>query len=146
MKKFFVLGLLAGVAAGAAAAIAGKILVDKIVGEIKNDLDDYTFTSPDQNNSVTISYGTSETAKGLTFVRVKATSTTNDDDCKLIAFARKADEMFYGEWSDNEHFQLLVGNGKCKQCCDVAFDQEKIVARYYLQKAPGLSLQVQKGE
>ena len=146
MKKFFVLGLLAGVAAGAAAAIAGKILVDKIVGEIKNDLDDYTFTSPDGSNSVTLSYGSSETAKGLTFVRVKATSEVIDDDCKLIAFAGKADEMFYGEWSDNEHFKLLIGNGKCKQCCDVEFNQDAIVARYYLQKAPGLTLQVQKGE
>ena len=39
-----------------------------------------------------------------------------------------------GEWIDNNHFKLLIGNGKRKQCCDVSFDGEQINALYYLVK------------
>ena len=56
------------------------------------------------------------------------------DDCKLIAFTRRNDEMFIGEWADNDHFNLVIGNGKVKQHCDVTFEGEKINALYYLNK------------
>ena len=64
MKNNAILGAVIGFAAGTAAAIAGKIAVDKVVEEIKGELGDQTFTSPEGNNRVTISSGSSTTAKG----------------------------------------------------------------------------------
>jgi hypothetical protein len=57
-----------------------------------------------------------------------------EDNCKLVLFARKKIELLNTEWLDNDHFKLLVGNGKRKQCCEVNFEKEEIVANYYLQK------------
>ena len=130
MKKSTVIGLVLGVAVGTAAAITTK----KIVKEIKGDLTDKDFVSPDGNNTVTLSFGTSETARGLTYIKVNATSSSKEDSCKLIAFAIRKDDFLHGEWSDNDHFKLLIGCGKRKQCCDVNFEEDQIVAHYYLVK------------
>jgi len=134
MKKNSVFAVAMGFAAGAAAVFAGKIAADKIVGEIKNDLSGHTFVSPDGSNFVTLSYGSSESAKGLTFIRVTAGASESEDNCKLVVFAKKSDELFSGEWDENDRFRLLIGTGRRKQCCDVTFGGEEITAHYYLLK------------
>jgi len=134
MKKSTVFGLIAGFAAGVAAAVVGKTVVDKTVSEIKSDLREQSFTSPEGDHHVTLSYGSSDTAKGLTYVKIKASADCKEDTCKLVALAKKSDELFSGEWDDNDHFTLLIGGGKRKQCCDVDFTGDEIEMLYYLQK------------
>lgn len=131
MKGSTILGLVAGLAAGIAATVA----VNKVVTEIKSDMGEHRFTSPDGNNFVTLSYGSSNTAKGLTYIRVTASKEGSEDNCKLMIFAKKNEELFTGEWTDNDHFILSVGKGKRKQCCDVDFSEDEISAIYYLEKA-----------
>ena len=135
MKKQAVIGICVGVALGTAATVAGVLAVRKIVKEIKADLNECSFTSPNGDNIVTLTYGSSKFAKGLTFIKVQGSVESGNDDCKLVLFAKDSSELFSGEWSDNEHFRLLVGNGKRKQCCDVNFENEKITANYYWRKA-----------
>ena len=98
MDKKVAIGIaigVASVAAGAAltaAAIAVTKKITKIANEMENDKDEQTFTSPDGNNTVTLSYGSSESANGLTHIRVTATAEGKEDDCTLVAFARKRSE------------------------------------------------------
>jgi len=132
MKNNTVLGMLAGFAVGAAAAVVGMIAVDKVVKEIKVDLCDQSFTSPEGNNKVTLSYGSSDTAKGLTYVKVIATTESKEDECKLVILTKKSEPMFAVEWTDNNNCKILVGNGKHKQCCDVKFDGDQLFAQYYV--------------
>ena len=129
MKKQTVIGIVIGAVVGTAAAVGTALVVRKIVKEIKSDLNQCTFTSPNGDNEVTLSYGSSKFAKGLTFVRVKA------NGCKLVLFTRNASEPFDGEWNENGNFTLLVGNGKYKQCCEVSFDGKKTNANYSWRKA-----------
>lgn len=134
MKKQTVIGLVVGITLGTAATVAGVLAVRKIVKEIKNDLQEESFISPEGNNVVTVTYGSSNFARGLTFVKVTGISEEGKDDCKLIAFTRKNYEMFSGEWADNDHFNLVIGKGKVKQHFDVTFEGDKINAVYYLHK------------
>ena len=130
MKTKTIVGIIAGVAAGTAVALTTK----KVVKEIKNDLCDATFVSPDGDNTVVLTFGASKTARGLTFIKANAMSSHKDDCCKLIAFANNKGDFLDGEWTDNDHFKLLIGSGKRKQCYDVSFEGEQIVAVYYLVK------------
>ena len=134
MKNKTVFGIIAGVTASVMAGTAVALTTKKIVREIKRDMCDATFVSPDGDNVVELNFGASKTARGLTYIKVNATSENKDDCCKLIVFAKKKDELMDGEWIDNNHFKLLIGNGKRKQCCDVSFDGEQINALYYLVK------------
>ena len=130
MKKQKLIGVGLGISLGAAAAIAGR----KVVNEIKTDLNECSFISPNGENAVTLTYGSSKFAKGLTFIKVKGSFISGGDECKLVLFAKNGVKLFNCEWKDDEHFVLLVGTGKCKQCCDVSFKDEKIIANYYLIK------------
>ena len=134
MKKEVAVGLIAG-GAGlvlGAATVATKVKIDKITKEIRSDINEHTFTSPDGDNTVTLWYGSSVTGKGLTYIEVVAKS--QNDECTLIAFAKKGSNLFTGEWTDNEHFTLAIGSGKRKQYCDVTFVDGKITEHYYLWK------------
>ena len=123
---------IAGVAAGAAVALAVKKGFDKIFGEMQNDANEQVFTSPDGNNTVKVVFGSSKTAKKMALVSVAAKS--ENDECILLALARKGDNLLTGEWIDNDNFQLLIGSCASKQCCDVSFGDEKISACYYWKK------------
>ena len=92
MKGSTIFGLVAGLAAGIAATVA----VNKVVTEIKSDMGEHRFTSPDGNNFVTLSYGSSNTAKGLTCIKVNASKEGSDDNCKLMIFAKKNEELLGG--------------------------------------------------
>ncbi len=122
----------AGLATGAAIALAVKKNFNKIFGEMQDDVSEQIFTSPDGNNSVRVLFGASKTAKKMALVSVTAKS--EEDDCILLALARKSDNLLAGEWIDNDHFQLLIGSCSKKQCCDVSFEGGKIVMNYYLKR------------
>ena len=132
MKKTSAIGIIAGFVAGAAAAVAGAVAVDKVAKEIKSNVSEKIFVSPDGNNSVTVSFGSSKTARELACVKIIAESESKEDSCKLISFAKKKEEFLSGEWTDNDHFQLLIGTCMRKQCCDISFEGDLIVANYYL--------------
>ena len=134
MKNNTLLGLTVGFVAGAAAAIAGAIAINKVSAEIKADLNEYSFMSPDCNNTVVVSRGASKTAKGLTLIKVKAIAEGKDDVCKLSMLAGKDAEILSGEWTDNDHFELVVGKGKRLQYCDVNFCEDDIKMLYYFKK------------
>ena len=135
-KKSGLVGLIAGIAGGVAAAVAGGLATAKVVKEIKEDLGDYRFASEDGKNVVTLTYGSSDFAKGLTYVQVRAFVEESDLDCKMVVFAIKNTEIFNGEWEDGEHFKLSVGGGKRRQCCEVDFSNDEINMYYYIEKTP----------
>ena len=126
----------AGVAAGAAltaAAIAVTKKITTIAQEMEADGGECTFISPGGNNSVTLAYGSSATANGLTHIELTA-SAEGKKDCSLSAYARKSSELFESEWIDNNHFKLLIGSTNRKQCYEVTFGEKKIRADYSLCK------------
>lgn len=129
MKKRVLFGIALGIAAASAVAVA----VSKISNEMKNGFDEEEFDSPFGNNWIKVSFGSSETAKGLACIKIRAETDSNEDVCRLVMLAEKDAALSY-EWEDNEHFKLFVGKGKIKQCCDVVFDIDKITARYYMVK------------
>ena len=122
---------IAGVAAGAAVALAVKKGFDKIFGEMQNDANEQVFTSPDGNNTVKVVFGSSKTAQKMALVSVAAKS--ENDECILLALARKGDNLLTGEWIDNDNFQLLIGSCSQKQCCNVSFG-EQITINYNLRR------------
>ena len=126
MKKKSFVKLAAGIAIGAAAAAA----VGKICGEIKSGLSETEFVSPFGDNWVTVTRGSSETAKGLTYIKVMAECDSKEDVCKMVFLAGKNAEIT-GEWDGNTFFRLTVGNGKHRQRCDINFDEKEITANYY---------------
>ena len=134
MKKKVVIGTVIGIATGVAAAIAGAFVVERVVKEIKEEMCMQCFTSPDGDNSVMVSLGASKTVGSLTYIRVKASSESCENECKLSLLTKKMDEAFEAQWIDNTQFRLLVGNGKRKQCCDITFNGENISAIYYWTK------------
>ncbi|MBE6553133.1 MAG: hypothetical protein E7666_02205 [Ruminococcaceae bacterium] len=134
MKKVVFWGLAASVAVGVSAAIVGKMLVGKVVSEIQGEMLERSFHSPQGDHCVTLTYGASQTAKGLTYIKIQATAEGSADCCKLIVFAKEGADLFTVTWLDNDHLQLQIGSGARKQCCDVSFEEEQINARYYLSK------------
>ena len=121
----------AGLAAGAAITLAVKKNFDKVFGEMQDDVSEQIFTSPDGNNSVRVLFGASKTAKKMALVSVTAKS--EEDECILLALARRGDNLLNGEWIDNNTFQLLIGSCASKQCCDVSFG-EQITINYNLRR------------
>lgn len=132
-----ILKFAAGYTAGVMATVTGCSIADKVAKEIKNNMNHArTFVSPDGDHRVELFYGSSETAKGLTCIKI-IVSSEQGHGCKLVVFARKRGDFVNAEceWSDNDRFCLLVGNGKRKQCWNVNFDGENVTAIYYLRKA-----------
>ena len=129
MKKRVLFGLALGIATASAVAVA----VSKISNEMKNKIIEEEFDSPFGNNWVKVSFGSSESVKGLVCIKIQAETDSNVDVCKLALLAKRDAALSY-EWEDNEHFKLYAGKGKLKQCCDVVFDIDKITAKYYMVK------------
>lgn len=132
-----ILKFAAGYTAGVMATVAGCSIAEKVAKEIKSDMNHaQTFVSPDGDHRVELFYGSSETAMGLTCIKILVSNEAEKEN-KLIVFSRKRGDFVHAEceWSDNDRFRLLVGNGKRKQCWNVSFEGENITAIYYLQKA-----------
>ena len=139
-NKKVAIGVAIGVASAAACAAVAVVVkktvdkVNKITTEMENDKNGCTYTSPEGNNAVTLTYASSETANGLTRIEVVSEKEGKEDTCKMVAYARKTPYLFESEWIDNDHFKLLIGCRTPKQCIDVSFVGDKIVAKYYLTK------------
>ncbi len=131
MKKQCVIGLVAGTLAAAAAA-AGAYVTAKVVKEIKRDLKEVYFVSPNEDNIVSVTSGVSDMARGLIFVKVKAYTKSGSDECKFSFLSCTGGISC--EWKDDEHLELLVGKGKKKPCCDIDFSGEDITLTYYFKK------------
>lgn len=127
------LGLILGVAAGAVASVAGCLATVKAVKEIKNDLHEVTLVSPNGKNIVTVNRGSSNFAVGLTYVKLTAEN-ENGKTCDISFLAGKNSNKVIFNWKDDEHLEFQLGDAKHKQYCDVAFNEEDIVMKYYLKK------------
>lgn len=134
MKKQGILGLVVGVTAGVAAAVAGGLATVKVVKEIKNDLKDVDFASPNGDNIVSLKFGSSEFAKGLSYVKVEAKIEDGEDSCDFVMLAGKNAGGLSCEWTDNEHCTVMLGEGRLKQRCDIDYTGEEIVISYYVYK------------
>ncbi len=125
-------GLVLGITAGAAAAAASCVAAFKIFQEIKNDNQETTMISPNEKNFVTVTCGSSRFANGLTRINVKAEN--EKDNCELSFLAGKDSNNISFNWEDDDHFSFYLGEGKLKKCCDVSFDGDEIVIKYYVKK------------
>lgn len=126
--------LTVGIAVGAAATVAGSLSVAKIVKEIKYDLKDTTFVSPEDNNRVTVKCGSSKFAKGMTFVKIIAENENCSCPMLLMILGRKSDRIGC-EWQDNEHFTVYrIRNDKQKQICDAVFEENEITINHKVKK------------
>lgn len=134
MKKQGIVGLVVGVAAGVAAAVAGSLATVKVVKEIKHDLKDVDFASPNGDNVVSLHFGSSEFAKGLSYVKVEAKIEDGEDSCDFVMLAGKNAGGLSCEWTDNEHCTVMLGEGKRRQRCDIDYTGEEIVISYYVDK------------
>lgn len=134
MRKSSIAGLVTGIAAGAAAAVAGGLAVARVIKEMKAEPQENKFLSPDGNNSVTLSLGTSQFGKGLTLVKVLAQKEDGTDECKFSFVVGRGAKNLQCEWADNDNFELTAGKGLLQQCCDVSFEEEEINIVYYWHK------------
>ncbi len=125
-------GMILGITAGAVAAAASCVAAFKVIKEIKNDNQETTMVSPNEKNFVTVTCGSSHFAKGLTLINVKAEN--ENDECELSFLAGKSADKISFSWIDDDHFTLNLGDGKAKKCCDISFDGEEIVIKYYVKK------------
>jgi hypothetical protein len=101
---------------------------------MKENVEEQSFPSPEGDHTVTLTCGTSATVGGLTRIQIEASADSNEDTCKLLAFAKKRDGMLEGEWTDNDHFKLMIGCGKRRQSCEITFVEGHIAIRYYINK------------
>lgn len=122
-KKNGLFGLILGITAGVAAATAGSLAAMKVVNEIKSDSHETTVVSPNEQNFVTVTYGSSDFAKGLTLVKVKAENESNN--CELSFLAGKEAKMSFN-WKDDDNFELGITDVKHEKICAVSFEGDEI--------------------
>ncbi len=131
-KNKGIAGMILGITAGAIAASASCIAAVKVIKEIKNDNQETTMVSPNEKNFVTVTCGSSRFAKGLTLINVKAEN--ENDTCELSFLAGKSSNNISFNWDDDDHFSFYLGEGKVRKCCDISFEGQEIVMKYYLKK------------
>ena len=124
-EKSGILGLVLGIAAGAAAVAAGYFATAKIVDEINNDSQATTLVSPNEKNTATITCGSSRTAKGLTFVKIKAENEV--DECNLNFLAGKNADSISFNGEDEDHLEICIGESAKKQVCNISYEGDEIV-------------------
>ena len=126
-------GTALGIVAGALISAVGCLATIKAVKEIKNDLQEVTLVSPNGNNTVTVSRGSSDFAVGLTYIKLKAEN-ENGKTCEFSFLAGKNSNKVLFDWKDEDHLDFQLGDEKCKQYCDVSFAEDDITMKYYLKK------------
>ncbi len=131
-KNKGIAGMVIGITAGAIAAAASCVAAAKVIKEIKNDNQETTMISPNEKNFVTVRCGSSHFANGLTLINVKAEN--ENDNCGLSFLAGKDADKISFNWVDDDHFNFYLGDGKAQKCCDISFDGEEIVMKYYIKK------------
>ena len=126
-------GTVVGVVAGALISAVGCLATIKAVKEIKNDLQEVTLVSPNGNNTVVVSRGSSDFAVGLTYIKLKAENESGKT-CEFSFLAGKNSNKVLFDWKDDNHLDFQLGDEKCKQYCDVCFTDDNIAMKYYLKK------------
>lgn len=133
MSKNGKVGLIIGAVAGGVASALGCLATVKAVKEIKNDLHDVTLVSPNGKNEVTVKRGSSNFAIGLTYIKLIATN-ENGKTCEISFLAGKNSNKVIFNWKDDDHLDFQLGDARCKQYCDVEFNEDDISMSYYLKK------------
>ena len=127
-----IVGMILGITAGVAAATAGGFAAFKVLKEIKNDSQETTMVSPNEKNYVTVTCGSSDFARGLTLVKVKAENENNH--CEISFLAGK-NAKFSFNWKDDNHFELgIAGESLFEKTCDVSFEDEEITMKMHAKK------------
>ena len=127
-----IVGMILGITAGVAAATAGGFAAFKVLKEIKNDSQETTMVSPNEKNYVTVTCGSSDFARGLTLVKVKAEN--ENDHCEISFLAGKNAKISFN-WKDDNNFELGIGGAKMfEKMCDVSFEGEEIMMKMYAKK------------
>ena len=130
-QKNGLVGLIVGIAAGVAAATAGGFAALKVVNEIKDDSHETTIVSPNEENLVKLTCGSSSFAKGLTLVKVKAEN--NTDHCDFSFLVGKNSKISFN-WIDDNNCEVYISDNKVKRICNVSFSEE-ITMKIYSEKS-----------
>jgi hypothetical protein len=131
-KNNGLVGMVLGIAAGVAAAAAGCVAAMKVANEIKNDFQETAIISPEGNNCVTITCGSSSSARGLTFIKLCAENESDHCDFSFLAGKRASKISF--NWKDNDNICFTLGDGAVKKVCDVCFEGGEIVMKLYFRR------------
>ena len=123
-------GLIVGIAAGVAAATAGGLAALKVVNEIKDDSHETTIVSPNEENLVKLTCGSSSFAKGLTLIKVKAEN--GKDHCDFSFLVGKNSKISFS-WIDDNNCEVYISDSKIKRICNVSFGEE-IIMKIYAEK------------
>lgn len=129
-QKNGLVGLIIGVAAGVAAATAGGLAALKVFNEIKDDSHETTIVSPNEENLIKLTCGTSDFAKGLTLIKVKAEN--SNDHCDFSFLVGKNSKISFN-WTDDNSCDVYISDAKVKRICNVCFDGE-ITMKIYSEK------------
>lgn len=129
-QKNGLVGLIVGIAAGVAAATAGGLAALKVANEIKDDSHETTIVSPNEENLIKLTCGSSSFAKGLTMIKVKAENSTTH--CDFTFLVGKNSKISFN-WIDDSNCEVYVSDSKVKRICNVSFGEE-IVMKIYAEK------------
>ncbi len=131
-QKSGIAGLVIGISAGITAVAASCLAACQVIKEIKNDSNDTSIVSPNGENCVTITCGSSAFARGLTLVKVKAEN--EKDDCSFSFLVSKKDCKISFDWLDDNNIDILIGEGSVKKVCSVSFGEEEITMQIFFKK------------
>ncbi len=130
-QKNGLVGLIVGITAGVAAATAGTLAALKVANEIKDDSHETTIVSPNEENLIKLTCGSSSFAKGLTLIKVKAENSV--DHCDFSFLVGKNSKISFN-WIDDNNCEVYISDSKIKRICNVSFGEE-IVMKIYAEKS-----------
>ena len=130
-QKNGLVGLIVGITAGVAAATAGTLAALKVANEIKDDSHETTIVSPNEENLIKLTCGSSSFAKGLTLIKVKAENSV--DHCDFSFLVGKNSKISFN-WIDDNNCEVYISDNKIKRICNVSFAEE-IVMKIYAEKS-----------
>ena len=132
-QKNGLVGLIVGIAAGVAAATAGGLAALKVANEIKDDSHETTIVSPNEENLVKLTCGSSTFAKGLTLIKVKAEN--GKEHCDFSFLVGKNSKIAFN-WVDDNNCEVFISDSKLKRICNISFGEE-IAMKIYAEKLKG---------
>lgn len=133
-SKKGIIGLIVGLTTGVAAAVAGGLATAKVVKEIKSDLNETVFVSPNETNKVTVERGSSKFARGMTYIKVTAKNGEKNCEMYFLFSGKEVDTISY-DWRDENHFAMYVGDGLYREFGEVAFEDDKITMNHNTKQA-----------
>ena len=103
----------------------------KKANEIKDDSHETTIVSPNEENLIKLTCGSSSFAKGLTLIKVKAENSV--DHCDFSFLVGKNSKISFN-WIDDNNCEVYISDNKIKRICNVSFAEE-IVMKIYAEKS-----------